>query len=113
MNITPEQGKRAQEIAQEMAELLAEFKALARTVMEPAQYNQFKYRTLGHLEPGLLEESEWVTRYSSLDSLEEVARNLADESGANGTDEDFDDEGEAWRDDDGSDPSPSDGDDEG
>ena len=95
-----------------MIELLAEFKALAREVMPPQRYDQFKYRTLGHLEPAILEESEWVTRYSSITSLEAVAQDLADESGINGTDDDYD-EGEDWRDDDGSDPSPSDDDDEG
>jgi hypothetical protein len=80
MTITKDKAERLVEIASEMAELLGEFKHICRNSMESNEYQQFKYRCLGNLEPGLIEESEWVTTYSSIDSLESVANNALDEA---------------------------------
>lgn len=52
---------------------LGAFKKICRDIMSPEEYNHFKYRTLGHIEPVVYEDSEWYNRYSSLDSLPEVA----------------------------------------
>lgn len=90
MNPNLSQANRAAEIAQEIADLLGEFKQIARDTMTASEYQQFKYRTLGHIEPAVSKETEWVTRYSSLDSLEEVAENMMDYAQGD-DDEDFDD----------------------
>lgn len=74
MNLDAETADRLVEIARKMSELLGEFKEICRDNMERNEYEQFKYRTLGHLEPALNEETEWYTRYSSIDSLEKVAQ---------------------------------------
>jgi hypothetical protein len=58
---------------QNIQENLEVFKKICRDIMSPEEYNQFKYRTLGHIEPVVYEDSEWSTKYASLDSLEEVA----------------------------------------
>ncbi len=110
MNITEEQGRRAMEISEEMIALLDEFKKLAKSVMTDSEYQNFKYNTLGHLEPGLITDHAWFTgRGSSIKSIQYVAEDMADESGINGDaeghpDDDMDDNYE--------DPSPSDDDDE-
>ena len=80
MNIDKETASRLQEITGDMSNLLDEFKSICRRAMTSEEYRLFKYRTLGHIEPGLLENSEWVTTYSSIDSLEEVANKAADQS---------------------------------
>lgn len=77
-SISVEDAERLKEIAQEMAELLGEFKDICRANMSRNDYDQFKYRTLGNVEPGISEEHDWVTKYSSIDSLEKVAENLYD-----------------------------------
>jgi hypothetical protein len=79
MNLNTEKAERLVEIASEMSELLSEFKRICRENMHSSEYDQFKYRTLGHLEPALNEETEWYTRYSSIDSLEKVAQNAVEE----------------------------------
>lgn len=79
MNIDKENADRLQEIVQEMSKLLGEFKSICKDKMTREEYNLFKYRTLGHIEPALLEESEWVTQYSSIDSLEEIARKAGED----------------------------------
>lgn len=76
--ITAEEAERLQEIAREVAELVDEFKGICRRCMSGPDYEHFKYRTLGHLEPAITEEHEWATRYSSIDPLETVANNLAE-----------------------------------
>lgn len=80
MNITAEKAKRLVEIAQEMASLLDEFKRICRNSMTSNEYEQFKYRCLGNLEPGLIEDSEWFIKYSSIDSLESIANNALDDA---------------------------------
>jgi hypothetical protein len=75
MNVTQKQADRLVELHQEIQERLDEFKQICRKVMPPREYDQFKYRTLGHIEPVVSEGTEWVTRYSSLDSLQEIAAN--------------------------------------
>lgn len=82
------QAERLQEIVAEMTELLNEFKQICRQNMEPNQYQDFKYRTLGHIEPALMEETEWVTTYSSIESLEKVAQSFSDEAEDNNEEED-------------------------
>ena len=77
MNITSESAERLQELVQIMQESLDEFKHICKTAMTSSEYQQFKYRTLGHIEPALFEDSEWVTSYSSIDSLEKVANNAS------------------------------------
>jgi hypothetical protein len=75
MNVTQEQANRLVELREEIQERLGEFKQICRETMHKSEYDQFKYRTLGHIEPVVSEETEWVTRYSSTDSLESVAAN--------------------------------------
>jgi hypothetical protein len=77
MKITPENAARLKELVGEMIERLDEFKSIVKKAMPRYEYQQFKYRTLGNLEPGLIEESEWITSYSSI-SLEKVAENAAE-----------------------------------
>jgi hypothetical protein len=79
MKISKDNAERLRQIALDMVELLSEFKQIARSSMSSHEYEQFKYRTLGHLEPGLIEDSEWVTSYSAIDSLEKVAENAGEE----------------------------------
>lgn len=88
--ITKAQATRLVEISNEMNQMLEEFKRICRNTMYPAQYDQFKYRTLGHLEPALFEDSEWYAKYSSIDSLEKVANNLMEEVNEDDSDEDED-----------------------
>lgn len=83
--ITKENAERLKKISDEMNLLLEEFKSIYRAAVSPSKYQQFKYRTLGHLEPGLLADSEWYTKYSSIDPLESVADGMIDEC------EDFED----------------------
>ena len=80
MKISNENAERLGEIATEMAVLLDEYKNICRRAMEPQEYQQFKYRTLGHIEPVLNDDSEWVTKYSSLDSLAKVAAGAVDDA---------------------------------
>ena len=77
MTITQAQADELKEIVEQMKEGLENFKAICRRTMSASEYQMFKYRTLGHLEPGLVEDSEWVTTYSSIDSLEKVANEIA------------------------------------
>ena len=93
MNIDKESAERLKEITEEIIDLLGEFKHTVRNAMTSEEYNRFKYRTLGHLEPGLMEDSEWVTTYSSIDSLESVAQDALD-SAEKDEDEDEDTEEE-------------------
>jgi len=79
MNISTEDAGRLNEIAEEMATLLGEFKDICRHSMSSNEYQQFKYRTLGHLEPGISDDHEWMTEYSSIDSLVKVAENARDD----------------------------------
>jgi len=93
MNLKIKSAERMQEIAEEMISLLNEFKHLAKQSMSGPEYQQFKYRCLGNLEPGLMKESEWITKYSSIDSLEEVAENaVAEAADEEETDEEKTDE---------------------
>ena len=80
MKINQENAKRLKEIAESLIEQLDEFKHICRNSMSSSEYQQFKYRCLGNLEPGLREDSEWVTRYSSIDSLEKVADNALNDA---------------------------------
>ena len=80
MNIDLENAQRLNELVGEIAERMDEFKQICRTAMSSNEYQQFKYRTLGHLEPGLLNDSEWITSYSAIDSLEKVAENALEEA---------------------------------
>ena len=88
--MTTETADRMVEIVGEMTDLLSEFKQICRESMTRREYEQFKYRTLGHIEPALMEDTEWYTRYSSIDSLEKVAKNALGEveDGGCGADED-------------------------
>lgn len=91
--ITKTQAARLVEISNEINQMLEEFKGICRRTMNPVQYDQFKYRTLGHLEPALIEDSEWYTKYSSIDSLEKVANNIFEETvGEEAESEDEDEE---------------------
>ncbi len=78
MNISSDQAERLTELHREIHDRVEEFKQICRETMETREYQQFKYRTLGHLEPGVSEDTEWVTKYSSIDSLEKVAEKAMD-----------------------------------
>jgi hypothetical protein len=79
MNINKEDAERLGEIVKEINERLDEFKHICRTSMSANEYQQFKYRTLGHIEPAVMKETEWITRYSSIDSLEQIAENASED----------------------------------
>lgn len=79
MNISSDDARRLQQIQSEMVELLNEFKDICRSAMTPNEYQQFRYTTLGHLEPSLMDETEWVTTYSSIKSLEKIALDADDD----------------------------------
>jgi hypothetical protein len=74
--ISIEDAERLKEISDEIIVLVNEFKDICRSCMSSSEYGQFKYRTLGRLEPAVMEDHEWMTQYSSIDSLEEVANKL-------------------------------------
>lgn len=80
MKFQKENAERLKELVNEINERVEEFKHLCRTAMSRSEYDLFKYRTLGNLEPAVMEESEWVTRGSSIDSLEKVANQACDEN---------------------------------
>ena len=93
MNISKEQAERLVELSRVILENLNEFKSICRETMERQEYEQFKYRTLGHIEPVVSEDHEWVTTYSSIDSLEKVAESACCEA-EEAEHEDDEDEGE-------------------
>ena len=76
MNITKEKVERLQKLQEQIHEDLDEFKQICLDSMNCNKYNQFKYRTLGHIEPAVSEDTEWFTKYSSIDSLEKVVGEL-------------------------------------
>jgi len=80
MNISVNDAERLAEIADEINELVDEFKQICRRTFERQEYDQFKYRTLGHLEPAVNDNHEWMTKYSSIDSLAKVAEKAVDEA---------------------------------
>ena len=63
----------------EAVERINEIKEFFRASLTSSSYDHFKYRCLGHLEPGLFEETEWVTQYSSITSMEEFINQIAEE----------------------------------
>jgi hypothetical protein len=65
---------RLHEITEEMQELLQEFKDICKKKMTQNRYELFKYRTLGHIEPVISKENDWLPDMG-IDSLEEVADN--------------------------------------
>ena len=79
MNITSEDAAELQRLAREIAERVTEFKHICRKAMSQNEYQRFKYRTLGHLEPAVIEGSEWMG-VGSMDSLEKVADKAVDEA---------------------------------
>lgn len=88
MNIDSSDARRAETIVDEILELVQEFKKIAKGAMSASEYEQFRYRTLGHLEPALTTETEWFTsRYDSRDPLSKIVERMVDESGD--SDEEF------------------------
>lgn len=79
MKITEEDANRLCILFEEINERLWEFKDICRMRMTPSEYEQFKYRTLAQIEPAIREDSDLVTRYSSIDSLESIAMNAMDD----------------------------------
>jgi len=75
--ITKANWERLAELATELEEGLNEFKEICRRSMSQQEYQQFKYRTLGHCEPAISTSQEWVV--SSCDTLAEVVERLEDE----------------------------------
>lgn len=78
MNISQENAERLQELFEEINERVNEFKHICRQSMSNGEYEQFRYRTLGNLEPAIALDQPWVTTYSSIDCLEEVAQKALD-----------------------------------
>lgn len=75
--ISEYESKRLLSIPTEIDQLLAEFKQICRLKMNADQYQRFKYRTLAHIEPAVMEGSDWVTY--DIDTLESVAETLVEE----------------------------------
>lgn len=72
--------KRLKEIVSEMKELLDEYKGIVKYKMDKSEYERFRYNTLGHIEPLINSDHSWVTsRYSSQESLEEVADSFSED----------------------------------
>lgn len=65
------------EIVDVMNDLLDEFKRRARQHLSSSQYEMFKYRCLGHCEPVLKEENEWLPDYN-IDTLMSWAEKIED-----------------------------------
>jgi hypothetical protein len=84
------------EIQQRIMNDVQEFKQICKELMSKSEYEQFKYRTLGHLEPAISEDTIWATKYSSIDSLEKVALRFGEE-------EEEDEQDEDWMEEDGPD----------
>lgn len=79
MKISLSNAERLQEIAEEMVELLNEYKEIAKRAMTPPEWERFRYNTLAHLEPGLQQDNNWVTN-SSVKGLDTVAETAIEES---------------------------------
>jgi len=74
--------KRLEEIVNEIDKLITEFTDIVKSKMDRAEFEDFKYNTLGHLQPMINSNHDWVTsRYSSQKSLEKVSESfIEDES---------------------------------
>lgn len=83
MNI--EDATRLREIVDEMTELLDEAKSTCQASMSRVEYEQFRHKTLAHLEPGLIFDHEWVTNAVP---LEKVADHLLENAQAEEDDDD-------------------------
>ena len=70
MEINQDNADRLQELFEEIHERVEEFKSICKRAMRPNEYEQFRYRTLGHLEPAIALDQPWVTTYSSIDCLD-------------------------------------------
>ena len=79
MNITLENAVRLRELWESMVESFDKFRGICQDSMTKEEYRQFKYRTLGHIEPCLTEETEWFTEYDSRDSLEKIVTRAEEE----------------------------------
>ena len=87
-NIDQETADRAQEVFAQLCENFNELRKIMRQSMTHEEYQNFKYRCLSHAEPALFEETEWVTRYSSITSLEKYVQDLQGEASEIEKDED-------------------------
>lgn len=90
---TEEDKETAQELFDQLRETFEELKSHIYNCLPQHERDRFKYNCLGHCEPGLFEETVWVTRYSSIRSLEAyVADITGSETDEENGDEDEDDE---------------------
>lgn len=89
MDISKEDAQRLREIADEMNDLLNEYKGIVRSAMTHSEFDRFRYNTLANLEPGLTSDHTWVvgSHVKSLDSIADTALEDA-------TDEDEEEEDE-------------------
>lgn len=79
MKISKEDAERLQELFEEVNERVTEFKKICRNAMMSNEYELFKHRCLAHLEPGLLEDSDWLGRFTTLESIAERAQDEAED----------------------------------
>ena len=79
MNISKENAERLGEIANEMIELLNEYRNICRNGMTPSEYERFRYNTLAHLEPGLTQENTWVNG-NNVQGLDLIAEHALEEA---------------------------------
>jgi hypothetical protein len=77
MTISLQNAERLTEIQQQMAELLEEAKNICRGAMTISEYDQFRYKTLAHLEPGLITDHHWVVDSKPLETIAENAQSDA------------------------------------
>lgn len=78
MKINKEDAERLRELYDSMMESFAEIKHILRNGMSPREHEDFRYKTLGFLEPGLTEDHTWVTRYSSIVPLDKIVEEAED-----------------------------------
>ncbi len=78
MNISSVQAARLKELTEGMQEFLFEIKGICKHAMSKSEYEQFRYKTLANLEPGLSSDSTWVV--SNVTPLDEVAERAMEES---------------------------------
>lgn len=93
-NTSTAEAERIREAFEELREKFSELTNLIKDKLEPHERDQFKYNTLGPCETSLFEETDWVTQYSSIHSLEKWVMDIEDQSGEIEDEEDEDEEGD-------------------
>lgn len=79
MKLTEEQFSDLENAFAQFCEGLESFKDICQSIMTDHEYNQFKYNILGHIEPLVSENHEWMTMSSdTMNAIVEQAENEYD-----------------------------------